>query len=226
MTNAQLLALFKEQIKNYSTSTFSEELIRHWFDEGQIDIVRRTGVNTTDSNLNSVAEQREYDLPTDILRLIHVTYYNTSTYHRLEAATLDEMETFGDYPGETSTLNPTHYYIKQGQTPKIGLYPKPSTSHASGIQTHYVKRPSNLTDSSKSPDIPEAYQRLIVLYALWRCLQKDVKNETSDRYYTEYLREVDRMKYDLQNWDKKRKVQMQPFRREHRQKFFTRFSGR
>lgn len=217
MTNDEMLAMFKDQVKNHSISIFPDSLTRHWFDEGQIDIARRTACVTTDSNITSVASQREYSMPTDVLRLLHINWYDGTTYSRLEGTTLDALEVYEDYPNETAGT-PTHYYIKQGSTPTIGFYPKPSASQANAVTIHYLKRPTNLTTSSTNPNIPEPYHRLIVQYALYRCLQKDAKTDTADRYYSQYLREVEMMRGDLNSWDRKRRLRLVPYDRDHRQR--------
>lgn len=217
MTNAELLIMFKDQVKNHSTSIFSDALARNWFDEGQIDIVRTTECLTVDADVSSVADQREYDLPVDILRFLYINYYDGTDYFRLHSATLDELEVYEDYPEEDSST-PQYYYIKQRSTPKIGLYPKPDASQTNAMSIYYVQRPTNLTISTNNPNIPEPYHRLIIQFALYRCLQKDVKNETADRYHRQYLNDLERMRYDLNNWDKKRKLKMVPYDREHRQR--------
>jgi hypothetical protein len=225
MTNAEALALFQEQVKNYSSNIISPSLARHWMDEGQIDIVRKTGCVTTDATVNVTASTREYDLPTDVLKIKHIKYYDGTTYTKLEGTTEDALEEGTDYPNETATDPPRYYYIKQAGTPTIGLSPKPKTTTSNAIQVHYVQRPATLTTTTNDPAIPEPYQRLIVTYALYRCLEKDVKNETADRYHNQYLHDVADMKTQLINWDKKRRPAMVAYDRSHKQRTPLRYDN-
>jgi len=218
MTNAELLDLFEDQVKNHSASIFPPALVRNWFDEGQIDIVRRTECISTDNNIASVADQRGYNLPTDVLRILHIKFYDGTNHFPLDGVSENEMEEYGDYPDETSATPSTHYFVKLGATPELNLYPTPSASQANAIKVRYLQRPTKLEPGGSNPVIPEPYHRLIVLYALWRCLQKDVKNKTGDRYKAEYEQQLMQMQHDLRNWDRKTKPKMLPYTREHKRR--------
>lgn len=218
MTNSELVTLIQDQLKGYSTSIFPATLVREWMDEGQIDIVRRTGCVTTTGTINVTASTREYSMPSDILKVKHVYYYDGTNYLRLHQTTLDELETYFDFPNE-SAGTPTHYYIKMAGTPTIGLYPKPDTTVANAISVYYVQRPSTLTTAATNPAIPEPYHRLIALYAMWRLLQKDVKDETADRYQALYEQQMQQMSHDMKNWDRKQRLRMRPYGRDQRDRY-------
>jgi hypothetical protein len=218
MTNADLLNLLQDQVKNHSTNIIGDSLARNWLDEGQIDIVNRTGCLSQDAQMDSVADQREYTLASDILEITHIKYYNGTKHVPLDGTTENKMEEYGDYPDETAVVSPTHYFIKQGATPKLNLYPTPSTTVASAIKYRYVPRPADLTNEGLDPNIPEMYHRLIVKYALAVCLQKDKKFNTSDRYMAQYEQELARMQYRMKNFDQKHKMKMVPFSRQHKRR--------
>jgi len=220
MTNAQLLSLFQDQVKNYSTSIISESLARNWMDEGQIDIANRTGCLSTDATINVTADTREYSMATDMLEITHIKYYNGTTHSRLDGTTEEKLEVYGDYPDETSAT-PTHYFIKQGATPALNLYPTPSATVANGIKYRYVARPSDLTNSGLAPNIPEPYHRLIIKYALGMCLAKDKKFATADRYMAQYEAELARMQYRMRNYDGKSKLKMVPYTQEHKRRHLS-----
>lgn len=218
MTNSELVTLFESQAKAYSSNIFPTTLVREWLDEGQIDLVRRSECLVGNTTVNLTANTREYNLATDILRLKHIYYTDGTNYYRLHRSSLDELETYGDFPGETAG-DPTHYYISMAATPVIGLYPTPDSTVSNGLKYWYVKRPTDLTTAANDPNIPEPYHRVIVLYALWRSLQKDVKNETADRYFQLYEREAEKMVHDMRNWDGKRRLRMRPYNTDQRDRY-------
>jgi len=82
-----------------------------------------------------------------------------------------------------------------------------------------------LTTTTNDPVLPDAYQRLIVTYALYRSLEKDVKMETADRYHRQYLQDVADMRTQLINWDKKKLPSMVPYSRGHKQRSLARYDN-
>lgn len=224
MTNSDLLNLFKDQVKNHDTGIISDSLARNWMDEGQIDIANRTGCTSTEATINSVASQREYNLAEDILEINHIKYYDGTDHTRLDGTTEEKLEVHEDYPDETADT-PTHYFIKQGLTPTISLYPKPSTTVSNAVKYRYVARPSDLTNSGLNPTIPEPYHRLIVKYALAMSLVKDKKFKTADRYMAQYEADLARMQYRLRNFDGKSKLKMVPYDREHKRRHLSSYDG-
>lgn len=211
MTRQELIDLATNSIKNYSTNIYPS--LVDWLDEGQLDIVRRTECYTATKSLTSVDGTREYELGTDILRLLFVTYNNLE----VQPTTLEQMQYYNDYPAESAEGTPEFYYVKMTTNPLIGFTPIPSTSGHT-ISVHYVKRPLPLTTISNNPVIPEPYQRLIVKYAMYNVLIKDVKTDTLTLWQREYEQGVNRMAEEIRNFDKRKAKTMVPYGNEHRGK--------
>lgn len=211
MTRQELIDLATNSIKNYSTNIYPS--LVDWLDEGQIDIVRRTGCYTASKDLTSVDGTREYELGTDVMRLLFVTYNGK----QVQPASQEQMQFYADYPSESAEGTPTHYYVKMTTNPLLGFTPVPGTSGLT-IAVHYVKRPPTLLTVGNSPVIPEQFQRLIVKFAMYNVLIKDVKVDTLTLWQREYEQGVNRMAEETRNFDVRRLPSFAPYGTEHRQK--------
>lgn len=218
MNRQSLIDLASNSVKNYSTNVYPS--LVDWLDEGQIDIVRRTECFTDTKTLTSVSGTREYQLGTDVMKILAITYDSKE----VQPTTLEQAGFYNDYPSETNAT-PSHYYIKMTTNPIIGFTPAPGTSSLT-ISVHYVKRPDSLVTTTNNPVIPEQYQRLIVKFAMYNVLIKDVKLDTLTLWQKEYLDGVSRMAEEIRNFDKKKSKRMEPYGTEHRQKSLKSYSRR
>jgi hypothetical protein len=219
MNNAQLVNLFKESTKNYSSNWGSEALIGEWLDEGQIDIILRTGCYNSSKNLTSVASQREYSLGSDVMKVNHVLFNSLE----VQPTTMEQAQLQNGYPSETAGT-PTHFYIRMEDVPYLCFTPPPSTD-ALTIAVHYLKRPPTLTSTDNNPVIPEQYHRLIVQHAMYNVLIKDAKMETASKWLDQYERRVTRMVAELNGYAKQRRKGFVPYGDEHLQKTLKSFTG-
>lgn len=210
MNRQQLIDLASNSLKNYSSNIYPS--LVDWLDEGQIDIVRRTECFTDTKSLSSVSGTREYALGADVMKILNVTYNNAE----IQPTSLEQAGYYNDYPAETNGT-PSHYYIKMTTNPLIGFTPTPGTTSLV-ISVHYVKRPDSLVTTTNNPVIPEQFQRLIVKFAMYNVLIKDVKVETLSLWQREYVDGVSRMAEEIRNFDKKKSKRMEPYGNEHRQK--------
>ena len=218
MTRQQLIDLATNSIKNYSSNIYSS--LVDWLDEGQIDIVRRTECFTDTKSISSVDGTREYPLGTDVMKILAI-HYNSQ---EVQPASIEQMNYYAAYPAEASEGTPTHYYIKMTTNPIIGFTPIPDTSDLV-ISVHYVKRPDSLVTTTNNPVIPEQFRRLIVKYAMYNVLIKDVKLDTLTLWQKEYVDGVNRMAEEIRNFDKKKSKRMEPYGNEHKRKSMKAYSG-
>ena len=189
MTLAQLLEEFRIRIPLCTSTRVSDTILTRWLNEAQGIVCRKTGCLKTKSNCSTVANQSEYDTPTDILMIDPdggVQYYDTSAteYHKLQAVTMDWLDQHVDDWRNADAGTPTSYY-RRGVV--LGVYPKPNTS-GDKIYIHYWE---DADDMSADGDIPfndepmlSPYHDILLLYALSK------GQETSDeiknaQYYKE-----------------------------------------
>lgn len=217
MNRQSLIDLATNSIKNYSTNIYPS--LVDWLDEGQIDIVRRTECYTATKSILSVDGTREYQLGADVMKILAITYNNKE----VQPTSQEQAGYYNDMPSEGEGT-PTHYYLKMSTIPLIGFTPIPDTSGLA-ITVHYVKRPETLLTITNDPVIPEQYQRLIVKFAMYNVLIKDVKTETLTLWQKEYIDGVSRMSEEIRNFDVKKSKRMEPYGNEHRQKSMKAYSG-
>lgn len=220
MTRSELIDMFKTVAKNHSPNAYSDDLITHFLDEGQIDIVLRTGCYTASKTLTSISGEDTYKLGSDIMKVLWVAYDNK----QIDGTTVDQAHMFGDYPGAGSGT-PSYYFIQMNNAGNdnepILVFSNPPDEDSKNITVFYVKRPPKMWASSgttSDPVIPEQYHRLIVEYALYGALWRDVKFETADRWKRQYDERVMRMVGEMSTFDAKRRKRWIPDSSENRQK--------
>lgn len=212
MNRSQMIDLFQMSCKNYSTNAYPPNLVAHWLDEAQIDIVLRTRCYTSTKTLTSVDGTREYNAGTDILQILHMMYNDLE----IQPASFEQIQLLNGYPSEGEGT-PTVYYIRMSDNPVIGFSPIPDTSSLD-IDIIYVKRPPDLTNTANNPVIPEQYHRLIVEGALYHNLVKDVKFEVAERWKMDYERRVERMAAEIRGLLRPKQLRMAPYDVENRNK--------
>jgi len=184
--------LSRDAQANTSERYWSDTILERRMDTAQLKIVKETLCLSTYSYSPSVANQSEYNLPSDLLVLNSVNY-STSTnsagaYKRLEFTTRRKLKE--DIPSweSTSAGTPTQYFV-EGM--KVTLYPKPNSS-SYHIRFNYVPKPillSNLGDSGNPFVVGattytylEPYHELIVDYVV--LLNKLEEGSPEANYYT------------------------------------------
>ncbi len=138
------------------------------------------------STADLVADQQEYTLPTDIMRLkrIEVTYDGTDT----QVATAFDINERGNPDSATDTTTISNefstdepFYDQMDYS--FFLYPIPSTSITGGLTLWYVQRPVALSADGDSPDagIPQDFHYLLVEGPLKDVFRRFRKNDQEDR---------------------------------------------
>lgn len=123
---------------------------------------------------NSVANQKNYSLPTDILILRGITWKDTgqSSYHALKGLRLNEFNEYIDgWDGtDYGSSVPLVYMIFEDL---ITVFPTPSVSTAAAMKLYYQRSPVDVALSSDTPDIPSIYHEILVKYCLQQAYEMD-----------------------------------------------------
>ena len=153
MNRSDLRTETRRLIKDTSTDTnrqrWSDTDLNSRIKLAQEDLVSRTScLVSRGAAINIVADTTEYDLPTGFLHAIYVAYKDIDgDYIKLEPITLEELELYnGDWENTTSS-EPTHYYLRLGSG-KIGLYPTPTVAVTSGLRIDFVKKPTAFSNDT------------------------------------------------------------------------------
>jgi hypothetical protein len=110
---------------------------------------------------NLVAGQATYSLPTDAkkIRRIEVGYESISDMRRPQRLDRDSR---GEANLVYSVSAPVFYVVGNN----IELDPTPSENVTNGLQLWYLEHPSDMSNNTDEPDVPEGYEQLPIVYAV------------------------------------------------------------
>lgn len=120
-----------------------------------------------------VADQQEYSLPSDRLRIWGIRRVNVTAPR--EPFWLDRLadpkdaDRFWRSYGPQDTY-PAMYYLLGSQ---FGIVPKPTESIADALQVYYFAQAATLSASDDTPELPSEFHDLIALRATVRMLRLD-----------------------------------------------------
>ncbi len=151
-----------------------------WINEGTRDLARRAEVLQTTSTINSVVDQQQYALPTNVLRVHRVEWSRTGTFDSTSQITALEFRPFNSmdsvwWSAQTSTTGDPYWYTMWGYPPALNLilYPVPDVSVSSGIKVYYYRSPTAATADGDTVDVLGGWDDLIVDYCEFSALRKD-----------------------------------------------------
>ena len=155
-----LLADLRMRIPDLMKDKYTDEWLTYLLNRGQQYLVDRTGAVEEYTTITTVEDQAGYTYPTSSVKIIDAFYNN----NRILPMTIPELS---DYDGSwkaASSGTPIYYYVF-GQT--FNLYPPPDTADVS-VDVYYIKKPTSLSDQTDQSELPEHFDELIVMYALYR----------------------------------------------------------
>lgn len=122
---------------------------------GELDIAGRRQGATADT----VIDQREYDVPTDLLAMLVLK--NNTTRKRLLKTSIENFQLFDD----TAVGSPTHY-TRVGAF--ISVHPLPNVVEQ--LELFFIKEPPVLALPTDTSGLPSMYDRIIHLIGLRNAL--------------------------------------------------------
>lgn len=169
MNVSEIATRVKRQFGDESGAQIQDADIIRWVNDGQREIAWNNDILQKRATAATVANQADYSLPTDILRLRSVKYQGMP----LKGVHLQEAdELLGNYetPSQVPTGVPTTFWVF-AQT--LHLYPTPSVGGATDLILYYTRNPSDVTVTGDSPDIPTQYHNRIVEYCIAQAYELD-----------------------------------------------------
>lgn len=134
-------------------------LMDQWINEGVTYVVGETGSKVTVATADVTAALGDYNLDTDILRILWIETGGA----QLEPA--GPTEILRRRLNAATTDAPQLYAVDGANL--LMLYPTPSEDGT--LTVYHVPRPTTLADGADIPtEIPAEFHRLVVLYAAWR----------------------------------------------------------
>lgn len=157
------------------------------------------------STADSVADQQEYALPSDVYKLRRVEIkYNPSNsndlFRRAKPISIDSVnrDLGNSSLGITVYRNPA-YYVRGNI---IGFIPVPTESGDENIVLWYIKQVPELSATTDTIDIPfpDRYGQLISLGAAAVLLRKGQQEEVvASKYFSDFEDGIEKMKLELED---------------------------
>lgn len=171
----------------------SESDIIRWINDAQNEAVQQSeGLLMKEGTIASVANQKEYDLPTDCFTLHHVMYKDTPTaaYYTLKWSALPELNNFADgWDGSSIISYPMIY--SSTRAGKLFLFPEPEASVANGIKLIYARYATDLVNSGSTIDLPQYLHNYVVRYCMMEAYKMDEDWEAVDRMASQVQSDLD-----------------------------------
>lgn len=155
MTLKEMISDVRARVRELAPRELTDDLIRHWLNEGQLDFARKTLCLASRAKSVTTAGDAVYALPSDLLRLLEVKY---GAEKLSEIPLADAVDTEGVPTG----------YAKLGQT-SILLSPVPSAEGQ--LEIIYYQTPDKLVNPGDESILPTTCHEAVVLYATIRAYE-------------------------------------------------------
>jgi hypothetical protein len=178
-------------------------LITGWINEGVVQFLRETKMNTRLATLAVTAGQEDYTLDDDILAMQGLWYSPADTTQRrlLQPVSVETMFELR-LPDQSANSLTRHYCLSGAHT--LMLHAAPASSDDE-LHIMYVPRPAALSSTADAPsatangNIPAEYHPVIEAYAKWTGAEAE-EHKGSDnglQFQAQYEREIAKIKGEM-----------------------------
>jgi hypothetical protein len=182
MNVSEIMNRVKRQFGDESGVQITNEDLIRWINDGQRQIVQTNeSLLETSAKASTVADQQEYNLPTNLLILRTVMFKGSSerSYTKLEGFSWSDfnMQVDGWSENQDARSRPTIYTVYGDQ---ILLYPIPDSSVTDAIKIYYNRLPVEVALDTDVPEIPTLYHEALVKYCLAQAYEVDEDFEAAN----------------------------------------------
>lgn len=175
MIVSEIQTKVKRQFGDESGVQITDADIIRWINEGQRHIVSTNeGLLEKIVTANSVVNQQNYTLPTDLLIMHSMSFQDlaVTSYTKLKAFSLNQFNEYVDgWDGSTySPGTPSIYTIFAGN---IIVFPIPLVSVANAFKIYYTRQPTDVVNNVDTPDLPLLYHDVLVKYCMQQAYETD-----------------------------------------------------
>ena len=171
-------------------STWSDTELLGWLNDAQMDIAARTQCKETSEEITLIANTLQYAVVSDYIAVSAVVYSPASGVGK---GLIRGHPSQVGHTGISGTSEPNRWYDWKGE---IGIYPVLTAVTTEEIVVYLVAEPTALTDSTSVIDVPQIYDRAVVLYAAAQAFLKTGQYAKSGRLMAEYYAEINRFRQD------------------------------
>jgi len=179
------------------------DIIR-WINDAQEKItLENEGLMEAKSSADTVQNQMEYDVPTDMAVLRSLKYRG----YRLKPMSFAEFNEYIDgYSADdgVSPYGPGIPEIFMVWNNKITLFPKPNESLTGGLTIYYIKHPQSVGNLADALTVPLQYHNAVVKYCLKEAYELDEDYQKAQTVKADFENDVmklnDRNKWTSQEY--------------------------
>lgn len=192
MTPLNLTQLQNEVLSHGFDATYKPR-VTIWLNEACQRVARAvmTPELTKSATLTCTPGSNLLSAPSDIVRI--VSLYDEDNKRQLMPETFVEVQAHGE-----QVSNPVVYALDESNN-SLRLYPTPTA--ANSLTLTYYGTPKTLSAPTDEPDTPEAYQDLLITYALSKAFRAEDDFEASTVYRNQFVEDLARAQNDLQYRD-------------------------
>jgi hypothetical protein len=168
--------LFSESIPGYTFLELQEEVLSHqfapnkyrdlvkrWLNQAQRRLVLESEIRTEEEaeEITTIAGEATYTLPSLFARFIDL--FDSETHEPLGALDLRDYDALPPSSGR-----PSSYTAISGN---LSLYPTPDAVYS--LTLRFWRLPEDMEADSDYPEVPAAYQELLIAWAMKRAYQRE-----------------------------------------------------
>lgn len=178
MTWEELLTDIRVRLDEPEEGFWDDTELLFWANDALKDIGQRLMLHRDEKSFTAIADQAEYEMPDDMVKLYRLEYRQSATYIRpLEyypLAQFDEVRGVLRSQGWPCAFTTWGY---PGQGGKFILDRSPSETTEDGLRLFYYRLPRPMTTPSDPVDVPSGWERNVALYVEWNARRKEAKDQ-------------------------------------------------
>jgi hypothetical protein len=156
----------KRQFGDESGVQVTDADIVRWINDGMREIAQRNDLLEVIATSDIIANQQQYELPSDILTLNSVYY----EYSKLDGVSLAEAQVQFNTDVAPPVGLPRFVWVYANT---LNLYPIPDSSITMALKVYYTRLPVLVANDADTPELPLQYHPRIVEYCLQQAYELD-----------------------------------------------------
>lgn len=205
-----LLTLTRYYLNESEANLWSDVELKEYLNRGYNHIIAQTDFLEEIAIATATDGQQFYALPTNCIKPLILQYDDDadSDFDTLRYTTFKEIYKIAGDSLWTKEGTPKRWFVWRQQ---VGLEPIADTTVENAMKLIYVKRPTELTATTDSPDLPDQFQEGLVFYAAEQASIKARRFDDSMYFKSRYIEIVMAMKQFMSRKSKDRVHQVRKY---------------
>lgn len=189
MITSEIVNAVQRQFGDESGAQITQSDIIRWINSGQRDINRKIHVLQDHRETSITAELNSYDLPSNYLSMVRVTFDN----RKLDLIRLEDLDLRTTEIDSSPSGTPISYYLWDR---KLYLYPPPNASGSSNLDIWYARLPVDVETLADTPDLPEEMHEDLIRYCMIQARELDSDLEGKQQAQSDYSESLEQAKHE------------------------------